>query len=171
MTPQAGVYSSVEGDAAIAVHAALADTHGVTTAIADTDDIDTHAADPDVHHSDLANLIFIIDGGGSAIEIGQKGHLKVPWACTITMAELEADQDGAIKVDIWKKDYANFPPADGDTICGGNEPEIAASGKKDQDSTLTSWTKSLAAGDILAFNVDSCTTITRVSVILRVTKS
>jgi len=168
--PKVGVYTKATADAAIAVHAALTDTHGVTTAIADTDDIDTHAADPDIHHSDLANLIFIIDGGGSAIETGQKGHLKVPWACTITMAELEADKSGSIVVDIWKDTYANFPPADGDSITASAPPTISTAVKA-QDSTLTGWTKALAADDILAFNVDSCTTITRVTVILRVTKS
>jgi len=118
-----------------------------------------------------AGLVFIIDGAGAAITIGEKGHLEVPFAGAIRQAELLADLDGALKVDIWKDTYANFPPTNADSITGGNEPEIAASGKKDIDSTLTGWTTALAQGDILAFNVDSCTTITRCSVILRVTKS
>lgn len=133
--------------------------------------ITTHTEDKDAHHSELSSLVFIIDGGGSAIEIGEKGHLQVPFNSTIQEVELLADQDGAIKVDIWKDTYANFPPTDADTICGGNEPEIAASGRKDQGATLTDWTTSLTKGDILAFNVDSCTTITRVTVILKVAKS
>ena len=115
-------------------------------------------------------LEFVIDGGGAPITTGEKGHLVVPFACTITEVQLEADQSGDIKVDIWKDTYANFPPTDADTICGGNEPEIS-SGQKDKDSTLTGWTKSLSAEDILAFNVDSCATITRCSVILLVTKT
>ena len=73
-------------------------------------------------------------------------------------------------MDIWKDTYANYPPDDGDTITGANEPEIAASGVKDQDSTLTDWTKSISAGDVLGFNVDSCTTITRCTVSLKVIK-
>ncbi|MBA7671099.1 hypothetical protein ES703_79250 [subsurface metagenome] len=130
-----------------------------------------HASIPAAHHTDLAAIEFVIDGGGGAIETGEKGHLEVPFAGTILQVSLLADQDGAIKVDIWKDTYANFPPADGDSICGGNEPEIAASGKKYQDSTLTAWTKELAAGAILAFNVDSIATITRVLVSLLVRKS
>ncbi|MBA7658237.1 hypothetical protein ES703_66186 [subsurface metagenome] len=117
-----------------------------------------------------SGLEFVIDGGGAAITIGEKGHLVVPFDCTITEVQLEADTPGDIKVDIWKDDYDHFPPTDGDTICGGNEPEIS-SGQKDRDSTLTGWTTSLSAGDILAYYVDSCATITRCSVVLLVTKT
>lgn len=117
-----------------------------------------------------AALTFIIDGGGDAITTGQKGHLVAPLDCTITSVELEADQSGSIKVDIWKDTYANFPPTDADSICGGNEPEIATA-QKYKDTTLTGWTTSLSKGDILAYNVDSITTITRCSVILLVEKT
>lgn len=132
--------------------------------------LDTHAADKDAHHSNVVDLEFLIDGAGSAIATGEKGHLKVDFACTITGAWLLAAESGSIKIDIWKDTYANFPPTNTDSICGGNEPEIS-SAQKDEDTTLTSWTTAISAGDILAFNVDSCTTITRVTVILRVTKT
>jgi len=112
-------------------------------------------------------VTFVIDGGGSAITTGEKGHLEVPFACTITQVTLLADQTGSITIDIWKDTYANFPPTDADSICGGNEPAIA-SGQKYQDSTLTNWTTTINDGDILAFNVDSCATITRVTVALKV---
>ena len=134
-------------------------------------DIATHAADPNAHHTDYSSLEFIIDGSGSPITLGEKGHLEVPFAGEIVQVTLLADQDGAIKVDIWKDTYANFPPIDADSICGGNEPEIVATGRKAQDATLTAWTTALILGDVLAFNVDSCTTITRVTVSLLVRKS
>lgn len=118
----------------------------------------------------ILTITFIIDGGGSAITTGQKGHLEIPFACTINRVTMLADREGSIKVDIWKDDYAAFPPADGDTICGGNEPEIST-GIKDQDSTLTAWTTAITAGDILAFNVDSITDIQRVTISLKVTKT
>jgi len=118
-----------------------------------------------------ASINFIIDGGGSAITTGEKGHIEIPFACTIKQVTLLADQSGAIKIDIWKDIYANFPPDNTDTITGANEPEIAASGVKDQDSTLTSWTTSISAGDILAFNVDSITTVKRCTVSLKVIKT
>lgn len=118
----------------------------------------------------LTALEFIIDGGGATITTGEKGHLDVPFDCIIQEVEALADQPGAIKIDIWKDTYANFPPTDADTITGGNEPEITAGNQKYKDTTLTGWTTLLAEGNILAFNVDSITTITRVTVSLKVTK-
>lgn len=129
-------------------------------------------ADGDLTYSDqVTSIPFLIDGGGSAISTGIAGWVKVDFACTITGCWLLADQSGAIKVDIWKDTYANYPPDNGDTITGGNEPEIAASGVKDEDTTLTSWTTSISAGDILYFNVDSCATIEKCLVSLRVTRA
>jgi len=118
----------------------------------------------------LAAITFIIDGGGSAITTGEKGHLRIPFACTISQVTMLADQEGSIKVDIWKQTYAAFPPTNTETICGANEPEIS-SGIKDEDATLTAWTTAIAAGDILAFNVDSITTIERVTINLKVVKT
>ena len=115
-------------------------------------------------------LTFIIDGGGTEITTGEKGHLVVPFACTIQSVELAADQDGDIVVDIWKDTYANFPPTNADTITGGAEPTLS-SAQKYRDTTLTGWTTALAQGDILAFNVDSVATITRVTITLNVIKT
>lgn len=115
----------------------------------------------------LHDITFIIDGGGVAIATGPKGHLEIPFKCEIQRVTLLADVSGSIKIDIWKDTYAQFPPDNDDSICGGNEPEIS-DGVKDQDATLTDWTKTIAAGDILAFHVDSAETLTRVTLSLKV---
>jgi hypothetical protein len=118
----------------------------------------------------ITAITFIIDGGGSAITTGQKGHLEIPFDCEIQRVTLLADQVGSIVIDIWKDTYANFPPTSADSICGGNKPTIS-SAQKYQDSTLTGWTKTINAGDILAFNVDSVSTITRLTIALKVKKT
>jgi hypothetical protein len=118
----------------------------------------------------ITDITLVIDGGGSAITTGEKGHLEIPFACNIQQVTMEADQAGSIVVDIWKDTYANFPPIDADSITASAPPTIS-SAQKSQDSTLTGWIKSIAAGDILAFNVDSCTTITRVTISLKVAKT
>jgi len=115
----------------------------------------------------IRDLTFIIDGGGSAITTGQKGHLEIPFKCEILQATLLADVSGSIVVNIWKDTYANFPPAVGDKITADAPPTITTA-VKSQDATLTGWTKAIAAGDILAFNVDSATTVTRVVLSLKV---
>lgn len=120
--------------------------------------------------SDDAGVVFIIDGGGSAISTGVAGDVRVPYAGTISKCTLLADQSGSIVVDIWKDSYANFPPTDADSITSSAVPEISTA-TKDEDSTLTDWTTSVTKDDILRFNVDSCTTIERCTVILNIDKS
>ena len=112
------------------------------------------------------SLQFIIDGGGSAITTGEKGHLEVPFGITITGWTILADQSGSIVVDVWKDTYANFPPTVADTIAGTEKPTLSTA-QKNQDLALSTWTTAVAAGDILAFNVDSVATVTRVLVSMR----
>jgi len=119
---------------------------------------------------EIVSLTFVIDGGGAVISTGQKGHLEIPFSGTIQRVTMAADQSGSIVVNIWKDTYANFPPTVGDGICGSAKPTIS-SAQKSQDSTLSGWTKTISAGDILAFNVDSCSSITRVTISLKVVKT
>lgn len=189
--PKMGTVPEVDVDAAIAAHAAIADAHHTRYTDAEADAradakvaahaalptvhqdapalIATHGGDPDAHHTDLATITFIIDGGGEAITTGEKGHLKIPFACTIQQVTMQADRSGSIVVDIWKDTYANFPPTNGDSITASAPPTIS-SAQKSQDATLTGWTKAISADDILAFNVDSCATIERVTISLKVVK-
>lgn len=118
----------------------------------------------------ISSVGITIDGGGSAITTGTKGYIQVPYACTINQVTVLADQSGSIVIDIWKDTYANYPPTDADSITASAVPTIS-SATKYQDSTLTGWTTSISAGDILGFNVDSITTCTRVHLILKVTKT
>ncbi len=113
------------------------------------------------------SIEFVIDGGGSVISTGVKGDIEVPYNCTITAARILADQSGSIVVNLWKDTYANYPPVVGDKITASAPPTIS-SATKSQDSTLTGWTTTVTAGDIIRFNVDSCSTITRVLVSLTV---
>jgi hypothetical protein len=151
----------------------------------DTDDsgvnvqeaLDAVEADVSTNTSDITNLkkssvSFVIDGGGSEITTGVKGDLLVPFGGTITKCTLLADQSGSIVVDIWKDTYTNYPATDADSIIGsgGTEPTISTA-TKSQDSTLTGWTTSISEDDILRFNVDSVTTIERVTVILEITRT
>lgn len=109
---------------------------------------------------------LVIDGGGSAITTGLKAYLEVPFACTIKSVTLLADVSGSIVIDIWKDTYGNFPPVVADSITASAKPTL--SGTKSQDTTLTGWTTSVAAGDTLAFNVDSVATVTKVNLSLKV---
>ena len=130
----------------------------------------TDSVSMNVTNNKLATLTFIIDGGGSAITTGVKGDIEVPFACTITAARMFADQSGSIVVDIWKDTYANYPATVADTITASAKPTISST-TKSQDTTLTGWTTSISAGDVLRFNVDSASTVTRVTLSLTVNKT
>ena len=113
---------------------------------------------------------IMIDGGGSTITTGVKAIVRVEFDCVIKKVSLISQQSGSIKVDIWKDTFANVPLTDSDTITGSNEPEIV-SGYTDEDSTLTGWTTSITAGDVLVVNVDSVSTFTLVTLVLKLEKN
>lgn len=117
-----------------------------------------------------ASLNLIVDGGGAAIATGIVGDIMVDFACEIEAVTLLADQSGSIVIDIWEDVYANFPPVDADSITAAAPPTIS-SATKSQDTTLTGWSKSLVAGSILRFNVDSATTIEKVTLSLKVRRT
>lgn len=123
---------------------------------------DTWALDPIT-----TNLTITKDGFGDVLDTGIIGDLVVPFACTITKATLLADQSGSVVVDIWKDTLANFPPTNADSITAAAPPTISTA-TKSEDATLTGWDVDIAAGEILRFNIDSITSITRLTISLTV---
>ncbi len=57
----------------------------------------------------------------------------------------------------------------GDTITASAKPTLS-SADHNSDATLTGWTTSVAAGDVIGFKVDSVATITRATLLLKVTR-
>lgn len=110
-------------------------------------------------------VMFVIDGGGSAITTG----VKIPWYSnldgTITAVTVLLDQSGSIVVDLWLDTYANYLPTNADSITASATPTVS-SATKSRDSTLTGWTKTIAVGDVILPNVDSITTATWAVIIL-----
>lgn len=113
------------------------------------------------------NVMFAKDNNGSVFATGIAGDFQIPFACTITGVFLLADQTGSMVIDLWKDTYANYPPTDIDTITA-SAPVTISSTNKATDTTLTGWTTSVAAGDIIRVNIDSVTAITRFTLVLRV---
>lgn len=115
------------------------------------------------------SLTYIINGGGVAITTGLKDFVEVPFDCIVVGWSIVADVSGSIVVDVWKDTYANFPPTVAVTIAGTEKPTLS-SAQKNQDLTLSTWTPTLTKGDWLAYNVDSASTVTKVTITLRVLK-
>lgn len=119
---------------------------------------------------ELATVGLRIDNGASVIPTGVSGNIVIPFNCTIQQWTLLANETGSVVVDIWKDTYANYPPTVADTITGSAKPTISSS-TKGQSSTLTGWTTTFAAGDILRFNVDSVTNIKALDINLRIART
>jgi len=113
----------------------------------------------------VSTIAFIIDGGGQVINTGVVGDIKLPFSCDIEEVTLLADQTGSIVVDIYKDTYANYPPTT--SITASAKPTLSSSIKMN-DTTLTSWTKNISEAETLRFNVDSCSTITRCLISLKI---
>jgi hypothetical protein len=116
----------------------------------------------------LASKAIVIGIGapGAEITTGLKAYVEIPVSMKITGWTLVADQSGDIVIDVWKDSYANFPPTVADTIAGSEKPSLSSE-QAAQDLNLTTWTQDVDAGDVLAFNVDSASTVEQATLTLR----
>lgn len=118
----------------------------------------------------VTGIEYVIDGGGSALTTGIAGQLYIPYSCTISAWTLLADQSGSIVVNVWKVAEASYPPTVTNKITASAPPTIT-SAQAATSTTLTGWTTSVSAGDTMMFNIDSITTITRVTLALTCTRN
>lgn len=112
-------------------------------------------------------ITFVIDGGGRTPGTGSKGYVRLPYNGTITACELYGDVSGSAQVTIKKATYPDFPTT---TSIVAAAPPTLSSEQKSTVADLSTWTTSLAAGDILEFVLDSATSITRLSINLHIAK-
>jgi hypothetical protein len=123
----------------------------------------------EVDNLKTASLVFHLNGGGAAIAAGQKFDLPaLPFACTVNSWTITANASGNAVVDILRSTYANFPTMS--SIAGTEKPTLS-SAQKNQDLSLSTWTTSLSAGDVLRANVDSASTVTTLTITLNVTRT
>lgn len=104
-----------------------------------------------------------IDGGGSVITTGVKGYIVVPNARTITGWYVVGAPSGSIVVDVWRAN-ASIPTV-ANTITGTEKPTLSSS-QYNSDLSLSTWTTALSANDVIVFNVDSATTITKATIVI-----
>lgn len=109
------------------------------------------------------------DANGFALFAGKMQDVIVPHDGTITGWTLLADVVGQATVDIWKTTYAAYSagshPVVGDAITGSAKPSMSGA-EKATSTTLTGWTTSVSAGDILRFHLDLAATITRLVLVV-----
>lgn len=114
----------------------------------------------------IRTVNFIIDGGGSVVATGSKGFVILDFPCTIQSWTITGDQSGSAVVDVKRATYSGFPTTS--SIAGTAKPTLS-SVQKNQNTSLSGWgNTSIAAGDVLEFNVDSASTVTKLLVSIKV---
>lgn len=117
------------------------------------------------------SICLTINEGGVP-SAGIKNEFIVPYACTITGWTIVSDQPGTISVEVWRGGYPTVPDSSGKI--SGTEPVALSGAQAAQNLTLSTWTKSLAAYDIIRFNVLASPTpsaVTRVYIVLTTTRT
>lgn len=156
-------YSAASFDAAGAATAALASAH----IYSDAGDAALAAAQV---NGKLQPLQFIFDGSGSVVAVGQEDFIYVPYGCTILGYVIFGDVAGSAVFDVDVDVYANFPPNGADSIVAAAPPTLTAA-LFVKSTTLTGWGTSIAAGSWVRAVVSSCSTITKLRLILLVQKT
>jgi hypothetical protein len=109
--------------------------------------------------------IAVFDGSPDPILVGSQVRCTVTAACTITGWTIIADVSGSAVIDVRRATYAGYPTVT--SIAGSAKPTLTAATKA-TSTTLTGWSTSLAAGDVLVFNVDSASTVEQLFIALEV---
>jgi hypothetical protein len=101
-----------------------------------------------------------IDGGGIVPSTGVKGYYRVKYAGTITGVSVIADQSGSCVLNVKKSTTGSFPST---TSIVASDPPTLSSAQISLDTTLTGWTTTVNAGDVLEFDLTSASTVTRIT--------
>lgn len=94
---------------------------------------------------------YSFNGGATALSAGQTGYLTIPYACTIQGWNISVDT-GTATVDIWKAATGTAIPTVSNTITASAIPAIST-GTSVHSTTLTGWTTSVSANDIIGINL------------------
>jgi len=99
---------------------------------------------------------------------GLIGYITIPYNGTITGWQVIGDVSGDCVFDIWKQP-AGVIPTVANTIAGTEKPTLTAQ-QINSDLVLTTWTTAVAAGDIVAINLDSASALSRAWLTVFITK-
>lgn len=102
------------------------------------------------------SLGVTVDGSGGVITAGNKGYVRIPYACTITFWSIITTGGGSgasLSFDILRANNA-IPTLS--IVGGGTNPNVSGATQLSANTAPAGWTSvNLVANDILAFNVES----------------
>jgi hypothetical protein len=103
----------------------------------------------------------------SSTGVANPDGVSIPFDCTITGYDLSANPSGSVVIDIWRH-AAAVPTSNSDSICTGGTKPTLSSQTLVQNGSLSGWASvTITSGDLLVFNVDSYSTATAATLVLR----
>ena len=120
------------------------------------------------------DIEWVIEGGGVLLPAGLKAPILSPDWLIINSWTILGYAVGSIVFDIYKITEAQYLagtiPSAGNSICGSAKPTLS-SAVSGSSSTLTGWTTRINQNDVLALNIDSISSFTGISLILKCSRS
>lgn len=110
-------------------------------------------------------IVFLIDNGSLDISPGSKGYISLDVSGQIESWTILSEDTGTIAIDIKKTSYLDFPN-NFVSIVGSEFPRLINQ-DKNKDDILTTWDSLLNSGDILDFEVLSCSGISKCTLTLK----
>jgi len=111
-------------------------------------------------------LGVLADGQSGVIATGVLGYKVLDFPGIITGYDIVASTTGYCQFDIWKIAAGTTLPTSANTITSTNKPTLS-SGLIISSTNLSGWTTTFAAGDIIAYNVVSASTVTKATLTLK----
>lgn len=109
-----------------------------------------------------ATFGITIDGAGAVPGTGSQGFVTIPYNCTIVNWYMAANVAGSAVIDIKRLGSS--------IVGGGNKPTLTS--QSTNHTAASGWTSlSIAANDVIEFNLDSASTLARVNLVLSVTRT
>jgi len=102
------------------------------------------------------------DTAGSTLTSGSVVYMTINFACTIAAWDISVDA-GTATIDLWKIATGTAVPTVTNTITASALPAIST-GTSIHSTTLTGWTTSVAANDIVAFQLKTVSGVKFLSV-------
>lgn len=121
--------------------------------------------DEEAKKSLIKTVTFVVDGGDTTPSTGEYSSIVSNFNGTITSWTITSDIAGSTVVDIWKANGAK--PTVANTITASAKPTLSSANYA-TGATLTGWTTSITENDVLTINIDSISTLKRVTLQLNI---
>ena len=113
-------------------------------------------------------IVVTFDGGGLTLVTGDtKTYYVCSYPGIIRSWYLTGDPSGSLVVDVWKA--ANAIPTVANTITGTDKPTLVSQAIN-LNQNASAWSRTVAAGDIFGFAVNSVSAVTKAILTIKIEK-